>query len=540
MTNFSNILKRRRPYFGNGVDYEYGLKPVQDQSIIYPTFKMGLDMSDAPENLDLDRAVYALDMEVSRNNRLIRAPGVLQLSDEVGHSLRWLFEQGSLDYVVELLAVDPPYFGYYDAGGWNWVNAGIADTGSFGWNVLNYLGDILFSNGVDATYTRSQGSAVATDISADIIARTFVEQFGRIFAGAVVDTGDLEVLRVKWNDTSGAIDGWAGTGAGSEFLLPPAGAADQIMAMRPLGFDLIAVLLRNSLWAGYPTGRDTRPADFRFRIGGVGCVSERTAKVTPGGCTFLSGEGVINYDVNQAEIISGQINSDLLPLDFTRLNEYSAAYIQERRRYILSTPVCTYVYEFPIKELALPGRWFKRSLIADCVVAFTNQAAVVTWADLIGTWAQQSLAWSNIGAPSWGADPRAHFGKGTLFGRDDDSTLDNFGEAFTPVWRTPQSLRDKVTDQVTTVGWEIIYQADDVSSVTLKTPDDEGDFNNEYTQELPATNGKVKKYMIWNQQTGQGAQAQIEIVSGSPQIARLRQIVQLSGPAVDALQGSGA
>ncbi len=540
MTKFAELMGRRRPSFGQGIDYEYNLQPVEPQSIIYPTFKFGLDMSDAPENLPLDRAVYALDMEVTRKNRLIRAPGIAQVSDETPRLLNWLFEQGSLDYVTELICIDPPYLGYYDSGGWHWVSLAIADTGEVGWNALNYLGDILFSNGVDSTYTREAGAVIITDISADIIARTFVEQFGRIFAGATTEAGNFEALKMKWNDTSGLIDGWAGTGAGEEFLLPPNGAADQIIAARPLGFDLIAILLRNSLWAGYPTGRDTRPADFRFRIGGVGCVSERTAKVTPGGCTFLSDEGVVNYDVNKAEIISGPINSDILPLDFTRLNEYGGTYIQNRRKYVLWTPVGLYVYEFPIPEMQLPGRWFKRSAIVDSAVSFTDQAAAVTWAQLVGTWAQQTGSWASLGSPEWAAPPRLYFGKDTLFGREDELSKGNFGTDFSPVWRTPQSLRDKVTEQVTTLGWEVIYSSQDEASITLKTPDDEGEFTNEYTQILPATGGAVKKNMIWNQQTGQGVQMQIEIASGNPEIIRMRQIVDLPSLAVDALQGANA
>lgn len=535
MTRFAELVGKRRPDIGRAIDYEAGLQPVESQSIIYPTFRAGLDMSDAPENLDLDRAVYAIDMEVTRNNRLIRSPGILEVSTEVDKTLRWLFEQASIDYTVELICVDPPYIGYYDSGGWHWVDLTLAATGSVGWNALNYLGDLLVSNGVDATYTRGPGAAVVTDISADVIARTFVQQFGRIFAGAYTDGGSFAALGMKWNDTTGAIDGWGGTDSGDEFLLAPGGAADQIIAARPLGFDLIAIMMRNSLWAGYPTGRSSRPADFRFRIGGVGCVSERTAKVTPGGATFLSDEGVVNYDVNSAGIISGEINSDLLPLDFTRLNEYTATYIQSRRRYVLATPVGMYVYEFPIPELKLPGRWFKRSAIVESVVAFTDQAAVVTWAQLVGTWAEQTLSWADLGTPEWATPPNLYFGKLTKFGKEDPATTSNFGTALTPVWRTPQSLREAVTDQVTTLGWEIVYSSSAVSSVTLKTPDDQGDFTNEWVQALPSTNGVAKKKLIWNEQTGQGAQAQIEVTSGAPEILRLRQIVQGSGPAIEAL-----
>lgn len=529
-------LARRRPQFGQGMNYG-PVQPVQldSQSVVYPSFRLGLDTSDAPENLDLDRAVAALDMEVTPNNRLIRAPGILQVSDETPRLLKYMFEQPSLDYVVELVAIDPPWLGYRDAGGFHWVDLGISATGMIGWAALSYLGDLLFSNGVDATYTRAPGAAVITDISAEVIARTFAEQFGRIFAGAYVDAGQTQALGIKWNDTSGLVDGWSGTGAGDEFLLSPDGGADQIVALRSLGFDLLAILMRNSLWAGYPTGRDTRPADFRFRIGGVGCVSERTARVTPGGATLLSDEGVVNYNVNEANVISGQINSELLPLDYTRIDQYLAAYQQRGKRYALATPFALYIYDFPVPELKIPGRWFKRAAVVNSIVSYTDQSALVTWDELIGTWLEQSLAWDQIGTSSFSSPPSLYFGKNTLLGKESAMETAWFGTPLAPLWMTPQSLRERTTDQTTTVGWEIIYSSGAVSTVRLSTPDDQGDFTNSVDQVLPSTNGVAKKKMLWNTQTGQGVQAQIEIIDGSPEILRLRQIVQLSGPTPTAL-----
>lgn len=530
MTTHGDTFGRGRRGFGVGVSIPPDEYPDDYQSVIYKSFADGIDMSDAPEDVRQASAVLAVDMEVV-NDRLVRSPGIIQLSDESPRSLLHIFQQASIDFNVELVAIDPPWLGYKGSGAWNWVNLGLAATLEPGWGAINYLGDLLFSNGVNASYSRAPAAAVVTNQTANIIARTFAQQFGRMFAGYYVVGGAGQGLGVKWNDTTGLIGGWGGAGAGAQLLLSD-DTADHVVAIRALGFDLLAILCRNSLWAGYPTGRANRPADFRHRFGGVGCVSERTARVTYGGVTFLSDHGVVHYTVNDAPVISEKINADLLPLDLTSPSLYSGAYIPVRRRYMLTTPGGIFIYEFPIPEIARPGRWFKRAALVDNVVAFTNQAALVTWDSLVGSWDSLVGSWDLLSGGPSPANP--FFTLGGLFGTEDPSVNTAFGQAMNPRWRTPQNLQEQVTDQITTVGWEIAYASVDAASIRLITPDKDSNFVKQSVKALPATGSLVRKRMMWANppHTGMGLQQQIEVVSGHPEILRIRQLFIPAGPVI--------
>jgi hypothetical protein len=532
MTTRASTFGRGRPDFGIGISMPPDALPPEPQSAIYKSFRDGLDLSDAPEDVSAASAVFAVDMEIGRNDRILRAPGVGQITEEA-HSLYYTFQQASIDFNVELVAIDPPWLGYKGSAGWIWVNLALTATGNYQWVALNYLGDLLFSNGSNASYSRAPSASVVTNQTANIIARTFAQQFGRIFAGYYTVGGAAQALGVKWNDTTALIGGWGGTGAGSELLLSD-DTADHVVAIRALGFDTLAILNRNSLWAGLPTGRSTRPADFRLRFGGVGCVNERTARVTPGGVTFLSDEGVVHYTVNDYDVISNKINPELIPIDFFNITKYSAAYIPGRRRYYLATPRGIYIYEFPVAELNRPGRWMKRSAIVDQVIAFAAQSAVVTWDSLVGSWDALVGAWDTLsGGP---APALPFFTLGGKFGQEDPALDAAFGQAMNPRWRTPQGLQEAVTDQITTVGWEVAYAAPNAASINLVTSDSNNNFVNSVTKNLPSTGSSdvIRKKLMWapnGGQTGMGVQTQVEITSGRPEILRIRQLFIPSGPA---------
>lgn len=539
MTTWGEKLDRRHPKAGRGImPLPVPIEALEPQSKIFASFVKGLDMSDAPERVQLHHAVYAVDMEVTRNDRLQRSPGILEIGDVAPRSLIYTFQQASIDYIVELVAIDPPWLGYKGSGAWNFVNLGLTATGLTGWVALNYLGDLLFSNGVDASYSRAPGAIVVTNQTANIIARTFAQQFGRIFAGYWTAAGAARALGIKWNDTTGLLGGWAGAGSGNEFLINPDGSADYVVAIRALGFDLLAICNRNSLWAGYPTGRAARPADFRFRFGGVGCVAERTCRVTPGGVTFLSEEGVVNYNVNSAGVISHEINSEILPLDFNDLGAYSGSYVPTKRRYYLNTPIGVYIYEFPIVTsegvVTREARWFKRSTLIDLVLGFSEQSALTPWDALVGTWDAQAGAWDNLGLGNAFGPAIPYFIQGSKYGKEDPSIFTAFGVALTPKWRTPQALQEMITSQVTTLGWEISYVAATQAEIRLMTPSPDGDSWNTVTKVLPATGGQIKRKVFWNQQFGMGVQTQVEVVSGSPEILHMRQFFQHDSPVVAA------
>lgn len=512
-------------WFNVGEGVQLAPADVPDaQGVVYPAFSGGLWLSADPSNLPQECSPFAVDMEATRADRIRRAPGVLQLFEEP-HSLRWIFEQASLDYITELVAIDPPWMGFKGGGAWTWVNVGIGATGVIGWNAVNYGGTLIFSNGVNKTYSRASGASVVTDLSAIVVARTFAIQFGRLFAGAYSAAGVFHSLGIEWNSSlTGAYNDFTTNGAGAEELIDQQSEADKVIALRSIGFDLLGILMRKSLWAGYPTGQDNRPADFRPRISGIGCVGESTARATPGGVTFLSDEGVANYNVSSVSIISQEINSELLPLDYVQLQRYIGLYSPIRRRYFLLTPSCMWVYEFPPIDQG-KGRWFRRSLTADNMVAFTDQSADVRWIDLVGDWASQILTWQQFQQAQQDAATKLYWTSGVKMGLEDPSTSSNFGTALMPVYQTAYNSKVEMTEVLTTLGYELTYAAGSVSTVRLTIRDTDGNFTKSRTKTLAATGSKLVRGMIWHQATGQGSQLQIECLTGDAEISRVRHIL---------------
>lgn len=535
------LLRGARPRIGIGVSIAPNELP-QTLDAIYAAFGSGLFLAASPESVPQDAAISLLDMEVSRSGRLIRSPGLSLIEDANPHKLRYTFEQASLDFATELVTIDPPYFGYKGGTVYTWVSAAISASGPSGWGAANVAGVLLFSNGVDKTYSRLTGGAVVTDQSAQVIARTLAVSFGRTFAGYYTLTGVPQSLGYKWNAANGNYNDWTGIGSGAELMLADVGESDKIVAFLPIGLDALAMMMRKSLWVGYPTGDYLRPADPRLRVGSLGCVAMDTAKVTPGGVTFLSDEGVALFSMTDATIISDIINPDLLPIDYSRLSQYCAAYSPVLGRYILCTPFGTWIYEFPhvggtpvAPGTGRRGRWFKRSLIADSVIAWSQQTGGLYWDQMPGTWDQAAGTWNVASLQDSDAPPLVYFTKGTKLAREYRGLFDNLGTPLTPYWYTPQNEKTKVTDQYTTLGFEVEYSSQLATTLRLSATDYTDADGPTVTKSLPITNGKLKKYLIWNTSTGMGARCKIEITAGDAEISRIRQILLPAGPVIGSL-----
>lgn len=514
-------------------------------SVSFRSWQRGMMSNVSPEQTPEDAGRDVMDIMIDRDNSLVRPPGLVTAEDVSPRLLRWLFEQASLDYSTELVAIDAPYMGYKSDASFTFVNAGINAPGVNGWNAVNILGVLVFSDGSASTYARETGAAVVIDISADIIARTFANSFGRSFAGAYTDVIDgLQSLGIRWNGTSGLYSDWAGAGSGEELLISNSLEADKVVALRPIGFDALGILNRKSLWIGLPTGQADRPADFRVRQTGIGCIAEPTATISPAGVTFLSDEGVINFNQNLIECISNEINSELLPIDYTQLSSYRMVYLPIREMVMLQTPDCTWVYEFPrvsqSGQGSTPGRWTRRSFTLDNLVVFTDQSGNLYWGTVVGTWADMHLTWAEMISNQEDAPPVLYVVDGSILAREDDSEEEYLGVAMTPRWETRNALIDdegkqvigEDTEQVTTLGFEIEYLCTSAASITLETPDHTGDFNNTVTQTLVSTSGLRRRALIWNTTTGMGAKMRYKIADGRPKIFSIRQIIQDSGPVI--------
>lgn len=527
-------MQGARPNLGSG----YSIAPQdvpQPVGVTYSSFLAGIVSSDSAEDIPKDAAQFAVDMEVSRADGLIRAPGILQLYNNAPRSLQYLFVHPGLDYNAELVCIDPPYLGYQATAGMTFVNLGIGATQGEPWNALAVEGELIFSNGVDKTYVRDTEAVTITDITARIIAaRTFASVFGRVFAGGVTPAAGLyQPLGISWTGSSGSVSDWLGTNSGSELLISDEGKVDKVVSLRSIGFDLLGILQRNSLWLGYPTGTANRPADFRPRVQSIGCVSDATACATPAGITFLSDEGVMNFNPNLEEIISDPINGDLLPLDYTQLSKYSAVFEQERMRYVLRTPSGIWIYTFP--RGGIKGRWTFRSAIVDSLIGFTDQSGLIRWDDMPTSWDLQSGTWADLVQTQSNAQSRLYFGKAGLLGVESASTESYFGTAFTSIWQTGFAVTDDVTAQAFTVGFELSYKSFAPSVIRLTLPDSLGDFSGEtVTKTLPSTNGRTARVNVHLLGMGMSAAVEIAILSGLPAIARVRQLMQEGGSAINA------
>lgn len=524
-----------RPRIGVGISLPPGSEP-EPQPIIYSAWQRGIVALDAPEDIPENSAITATDMEVYRADALIRSPGALLFEDVTPRNAQWLFEHAAIDYAAELVIIDPPWLGYMDVPPFTFVNLALAATGQFGWNIVNVAGTLLFSNGLDATYTREPGAAIVTDISADIIAQTFATSFGRTFAGAYVDPiAGLQALGIKWNANNGLIDDWAGAGSGAEILLSNDPKADRIVALLPLGFDILVVLTRKAIWFGYPTQQANRPANFRLRFPGLGCVSARTIANTPFGALYLTDDGVCQVDVSKAQIVSTEINPLLLPIDRLNLDKYKAIYIASNQLYVLQTPTGVFVYEFPKGDI--PGRWFFRSILPDSLASFTDQAGSLYWSNIVGTWDDQTLTWNEMVVGEQNAESSLLYVKGSRILRSTEDALDYDGTAQNPSWTTPQRLAS-VTDQVTTIGFEIEYSTDGAATFQFGVSDSNGDITQVSTVALADTANVRKTGFFPFMYTGKGSTVRFRILTGIPRIYRVTQKVMPAGPTLQALSAA--
>lgn len=517
--------------------------PVQEpQDITYASWQHGLVLSDSPEDIPDSAAQLQVDTRVERDDSLIRMEGVSLNEDVTPRSLRYLFQQASLDYSAELVAIDPPYLGHKLDLGFTFDNVGLADTAGKGWNVCNVAGVLLFSNGSTGTYTRTPGASVVTDISTDVIADTFATCFGRVFAGAFTDPiSGYQGLGIRWNGTDSPPEtDWSSLNASAELLLSNQQEADRIIANRAIGFDALAILTRKAIWFGYQTGVDNHPAQFRLRYPARGCVAEPTAVTTPHGIIFLGDEGVCIIDLNTSYIISASINDALLPLNYLLLQNYRATYDSIRDRYILVTPTGTWYYEFAKIDqdsgINIPSRWFFSSFVADSVVTFTDQNGNVYWSTVPGVWDDYpDTTWAEMGVGELDAPPVLYFGKGAELGFEDPNGFDYLGVAQTPYWVTKQAS-PWVTAQISTIWFEVEYATEGTAQVEFATADSRGNFLNTKIITLPDTLGKRRAGVFPFKGTGSGTALQITYKSSTANIFRVKQVFLPTGPVQTSLR----
>lgn len=506
----------------------------QSFRIVYKNFRNGQLLMDRPADIPAGYYSAAKDIETSRRDGIIRAPGVT-LVEDTGHSLQWLGVQAGLGFQSLLLAFDPPYLGIKEAANFEWFDKGLS---SGNWWVASNYGDILlFSNG-NNSYARNYDTQEVELLEEMPGAATIFVAFGRVFAGATVLGNEHNLLGLIWNSAEGDYHDWTGLGSGSELLLVDAPQGDKIVAGRILSLNLVAILNRRSLWIGAKTDNPYRPLAPEFRIIGVGCVAEPTAVTTEGGVTFLSDEGIRHFDSNQAPIISGPINAELLPLDFSKIHLYKAAWDLSRRRYILTTPNATYVYQFPTSEYP-NGAWFKRSLTATNVVVFAEQTEDPTWDDL-GTQTWDDLGtttWSDMETPESNKAPNVLFIRGSKYGLQDEASSSNFGIALNPIAQ-PRPETAEVVDMPDRVflTQSLIIEYAGTGTVQFIVLDETGSAKLVLTKSLPLRS-KISSVQVDLEFSSLGVGLYLIISEGSPEIFSIKQTALDNGMVVTGAEG---
>lgn len=395
------------------------------------------------------------------------------------------------------------------------------------WVFSNYGDVLLFSNGRES-WQRLFDNGAISKVEGMPGALTLFTAFGRLFAGGVIHGGDINILGIMWNGVEGDHTDWNTAAAGSELLLIDVPEGDKIVAGRILSFDMVVVLCRRTIWNGTRTGVLNRPADFKYQLIGVGCVYEPTALTTEAGVTFLSDEGVRHYDGNEAPIISGAINAELLPIDFDNLAGYKAGWNASRRRYMLCTPIGTYIYQFPTSEYP-KGAWFKRSIIATNVIPFAKQFADLSWDDMGDiVWEEVTGIWADLATPESNAAPDILFASGTKYGKEDYTASANFGTALVPVFR-PRPAEGPMLDnprQVMIVqGFSIEFFG--TGTIQIWAPDEKNVMTMMLQVDLVDTEGDQYADALYSQLM---TYIEVKIISGSPEIRRIRQMVEENGP----------
>ena len=485
---------------GQRIDPASVPKPIP---VPYADFSGGLNLSAPPESIELNEGCEADDIELSLNGSLQRAPGHA-LIQTMPHTPDGIFLHGSTDGFSKVYLLAAPYVGIMPdpVSAPTWTNVGLVAKSIYPWAGLSVLGKLLVSNGSTYTGVFDFTSAGVTDISAQVIARAFGSAFGRVFAGGTA----TDALVVYWNDASGDPTAWTGLGSGGEILIPNVGTADSIVAIQGIGDNLLAVLCRNSIWLARETGVSDRPADFKEQYKGIGAHNLESVAAFSDGVIFLSERGIAVLTAGGLEIVSGRINNELLPVQTA--GRYSGIYDPGLHRYTLSHNIVptTWIYDLPIEGVRR-GRFFKRTSGAEFLLSFPQTLGLST-----GTIKYLVLAVN----PSNVAE---------LYQESYPSEL-YYGQPRSPIWKTYYASKSRVTDVVTTVGFEVEYSTTGASQITLTVPDTNGDFSSPLVVDLPDTSNKIRRALVDNVVVGMGIACEIAIVSGPVKVVRVTQLVQ--------------
>lgn len=508
---WGDAIDRSRSRVGSG-------RQIRGQNRFAPLrfndFQSGLISSDSTDDVPANASPDMLDVELNKADALVKSPGTAEYLP-LGESPTQVALNVGSTFEAELVMMGGPAVMIHDETGTTAIPAGLVDNPleKYSWTTF---GDwFIFSNMIGDVLTHEFGTIVVGTDPAIPVGRAYATIAGRVFVGGAFIAGNRERMGVYWS-APGLYNDFTGPGAGFEILIDDQTEGDEIMAIRAMGLDVAAIICRNSVWIGRRTEELDRPLDFQPRVRGKGCINKQTALTVYGGVIYLSKDGVEFFDGNNSTSISSQIDSTLLPLDLSKILEYSASYNSLLQRYYLYTPYDTYVYDIKYR------RWYRRSLIALAGVTYGEPADDLTWEDMLSPWEDTSGSWASLD----GADgvPQQLF-LGTLAGErqfhvESPESYTNFGQPFKPYWSSKTVEGDMADLMVTVNAIRLKYKSE--GSVNLYLPNFDADYVqvNANPVGLPLA---LRKRLInrRSMHTGLGAGIKIEFLSGSPEIYQL-------------------
>jgi hypothetical protein len=452
-----------KPRFGDSrlSTYSRGqqVQALPERKIVtFRDFRRGYTPSEQRQMVDPAASPVTFNVEVRRDNGIQKVPGT-KLIEPFFRNPSELALHPTLNELVDLVLVAAPEVGFrHPNGDTDWYNLGFALSGEFAYTTFG--GTFFFTDGVRVWYKLSPAEAPVALPGAPV-ARDYASFAGRVFGFGAVIEGQFEPLGARWSAANSDFRDWSGFGSGFELLINDVSAGDKILAGIPMGLDLIAVMMRQSIWLGRFTGNALRPADFSVRVSGVGAINKRVCVLTRFGVIFLSDNGVYIFDGNEATLISKDINADLIPIDYENLDAYHATYDPMRKRYVLFTPDRVWTFEVEHQ------RWLYRTFSSLSAVMYPTQIDGIRWFEAIGQWNEQSeLIWLDFA-------PR-NLGELTLYmlGEQLDETavvrrvLSEesyesecfFGEPFAGYWETKLADEQNATMLVTSMEQVVEYR----------------------------------------------------------------------------------
>ena len=500
-----------------------GLPEMRERNFL--NFSSGYWALDSKDDVPETASPFFIDFEVSRDDKLIRAPGTEQI-EALSEVPDRMFIHGSLDYTAELLFIAPPFLGVKDESTTVFTDLGLKGAWFAG---TNFGGTYIFTDGWNV-YARQPESVSITEIPEAPIARTYATFAGRVVAGYALIDGQNESVGQVWSAANSNYLDWTGIGSGFELLISNDLVGEKIVKNLPMGLNLMAVMMRNSIWIGRPTGLRDRPIDFLPRVEGLGAVNDRVCQATPVGVFFLSDSGVYSFDGNSTQPVSLQIDPDILPLNYSQIERYHATYDPTRQRYTLYTPTDTWVYDIKYQ------RWYRRSLTADDAVVFPRQADFIAWGELIGDWGDQAdFRWMDYAGVTEGSSDVLML-KGSRLDIEDDASEQYFGVDFDPIYRFALR-REPLTNWLVSTKWLFIdYEANAASSFDIYLPDLDGVYIESLTDQMFGIATSIRLKQLTMQHTGRGMGMELHLRSGKPRISAVQLQGHERGPRLYGLQ----